>query len=73
MPDDHEDRLRRHEAIMEGLARMLAAQHEMNQRVEGFMQRQDTVNDRLTAAIERLDVTQARIETLPTGENGREA
>jgi hypothetical protein len=78
MPDDHEDRLRQHEAIMAGLARMLAAQHEMNQRVEGFMQRQDTINDRLTAAIERLDVTQARIETLlarmlPTGENGRDA
>lgn len=30
MPDDHEDRFRRHEAIMEGLARMLAAQHTMN-------------------------------------------
>ena len=79
MADDaHEERFRQHETIMEGLARMLAAQHEMHQRVEGFMQRQDTINDRLTAAIERLDVTQARIGTLlarmlPTGENGREA
>jgi hypothetical protein len=57
----------------------------MNERVEGFMLRQDTlnaqqagINERLTAAIERLDVTQARIETLlarmlPTGENGRDA
>jgi len=50
----------------------------MNHRLEGYMQRQDTINERLTAAIERLDVTQARIETLlarmiPTGENGREA
>jgi len=85
MNDAHEDRFRQHEAILEGLARMLAAQHEMNQRVEGFMQRQDTLNaqqgglnERLTAAIERLDVTQARIETLlarmlPTSENGRDA
>jgi hypothetical protein len=78
MDDAHEDRLRQHEAIMEGLARMLAAQHEMNQRVEGFIQRQDTLNERLTTAIERLDVTQARIETLlarmlPPSENGREA
>jgi len=78
MADAHEDRFRQHEAIMEGLTRMLAAQHEMNQRVEGFMQRQDTINERLTAAIERLDTTQARIETLlarmiPHGENGREA
>jgi hypothetical protein len=30
MADDHEDRFRRHETIMEGLARMLAAQHEFN-------------------------------------------
>jgi hypothetical protein len=42
------------------------------------MQRQDTLNERLTTAIERLDVTQARIETLlarvlPPSENGREA
>ena len=41
-------------------------------------QDQRTLNDRLVAAIERLDTTQARIETLlarmiPTGENGREA
>ena len=78
MPDDYEERFRHHEAIMEGLARMLAAQYDMNQRVEGFMQRQDSINERLTAAIERLDVTQARIEALiarmlPTSENGREA
>ena len=70
-PEDSEDRFRRHEAIMEGLARLLAAQHETNQR-------QDAINERLTAAIERLDVTQARIETLlarmlPQSENGREA
>ena len=35
MADDHEERFRRHEEIMEGLARMLAAQHEFNrQQVE---------------------------------------
>jgi ABC-type transporter Mla subunit MlaD len=72
MADDaHEERFRQHEAIMEGLARLLAAQHETNQR-------QDAINERLTTAIERLDVTQARIETLlarmlPPSENGREA
>jgi hypothetical protein len=71
MPDDHEERFRQHEAIMEGLARMLAAQQTFNERQVAF-------NDRVAAAIERLDVTQARIETLlarmlPTGENGREA
>jgi hypothetical protein len=40
MADDHEDHFRRHEAIMEGMARMLVAQHEMHQRVEGFLQEQ---------------------------------
>jgi hypothetical protein len=72
MADDaHDERFRQHAAIMEGLARLLAAQHETNQR-------QDAINERLTAAIERLDVTQARIEALlarmlPQSENGREA
>ena len=65
MADDaHEDRFRQHEAIMESLARMLAAQHEFNRR-------QVEIN-------ERLEITHARIETLlarmlPTGENGRDA
>ena len=64
MPDDYDDRFRRHEEIMEGLARMLAAQHEMNQE-------QREINQRLTLAIERIDrtlahveITQARMETL---------
>jgi hypothetical protein len=39
---------------------------------------QDTINERLTAAIERLDVTQGSMETLlarllPPSENGRDA
>jgi len=39
---------------------------------------QDTINERLTGAIERLDITQARIETLLARmlrheDNGREA
>lgn len=78
MPDDYEDRFRHHEAIMEGLARILAAQHEMNQRVEGFIQEQREFNARQVEINQRLEITQARIETLlarmiPHGENGREA
>jgi hypothetical protein len=78
MPNDYEDRFRQHEAIMEGLARMLAAQYEMNQRVEGFIQEQREFNARQVAINDRLEITQARIETLlarmiPHGENGREA
>jgi hypothetical protein len=49
---------------MEGLARMLAAQHGMKQPVEGCMQRQDTSSA-------RLDTMQARM--FPTGEHGRDA
>ena len=43
MADDYEERFRQHEAIMEGLARMLVAQHAMNER-------QDAMNERLTLA-----------------------
>jgi len=78
MPDDHEARFRQHEQIMEGLARMLAAQHEFNREQRTINAQQTAINERLTAAIERLDVTQARIETLlarmiSQSENGREA
>jgi len=76
--EDHEERFRQHEAIMTGLARMLEAQHVMNQE-------QRELNQRLTLAIEHIDrtlahveITQARMETLlarmlRTEENGREA
>ena len=56
MPDDYEERFRQHEAIMESLARMLAAQHATNER-------QDTINERLTLAIERIDQTLAEVKT----------
>ena len=65
MADDaHEERFRQHAEMLQGLARMLAAQH-------GF-------NERVTLAIERLDATQARIETLLShmirpADNGRDA
>ncbi len=60
------------------LVRMAAWQDVINDDIRTSIQAQRGINERLTAAIERLDVTQARIETLlarmiPTGENGREA
>ena len=70
MADDaHDERFRQHEAILEGLARMLAAQHGMHQRGKGCRQR---------AALEHLDTTQSHSKTLlvrrlPPGENGRDA
>ncbi len=71
MADEHEERFRQHEAIMEGLARMLAAQHEMNQRMEAFVARQDTINDGVQTTLARIETLLARM--IPTGENGREA
>jgi len=71
MPDDYEERFEHHEDILRRLTAMLVEQRDFNrQQVE--------INARLAAAIERLDITQARIETLiarmiPTGENGQEA
>jgi hypothetical protein len=71
MPDDYEERFEHHEDILRRLTAMLVEQRDFNrQQVE--------INARLAAASERLDITQARIETLiahmiPTGENGQEA
>lgn len=75
---DYDDRFRHHEAILEGLARMFAAQHEMNQRVEGFIQEQRRFNAEQVAINQRLEVTQARLETLVSRalrmeQNGQEA
>lgn len=77
-PHDYDDRFRHHEAILEGLARMFAAQHEMNQRVEGFIEEQRRFNAEQVAINQRLEITQARLETLVSRalrmeENGQEA
>ena len=67
-----------YEEILRTLVRIAAHQETITEDLRAFNQQQLTINDRLTAAIERLDVTQARIETLlarmlPPSENGREA
>ena len=71
MADDDEERFEHHEDILRRLTAML-----MEQRT--FNQQQVAVNERLTAAIAHLDLTQARIETLlarmmQQGETGRDA
>ena len=77
MTEDYGDRLDRHEEMIQALARVWTRQSElneeqraMNQRLEGYIQRQDAFN----ASVAR---TLARIETLldrfpPRGDNGRE-
>ena len=76
--DDHEARWRQHEALLEGLARMFAAQHEMNQRVEGVIQEQRAFNARQVEINADVKTTLARVETLlarmiPHSDNGQEA
>ena len=77
-PQEYDEMLRRLVAITEHQRLINDDQGAMNARIEGLMQRQDTINERLTAAIERLDTTQARIETLlartiERSDNGRDA
>ena len=64
--------------MLRTLVRIAARQDLINADIRTSIQEQRAINERLTAAIERLDVTQARIEMLiarmiPQGENGREA
>jgi hypothetical protein len=71
MPDDFADDIRRHNEMIEALAKVWMRQGELNED-------QRLINDRLTTAIERIEVTLARVETLltrlPRGEtNGRDA
>ena len=70
--------LQEYDEIMRTLVRIAARQEVINDDIRTSIQAQRGINERLTAAIERLDVTQARIEILlariiPAGENGREA
>jgi len=63
--------LRKQDGINDDLRTCILEQREFNRQ-------QGAINERLTAAIERLDITQARIETLLTRwarpeDNGRDA
>ena len=72
MADDaHEERFRQHEDILRSLTAMLAAQHVMNER-------QVAINHDIQRTLDRLEITQARIETLlsrllRTDTNGQDA
>jgi hypothetical protein len=64
--------------LLRTLVRTMAHQQTINDDLREFNRQQLAVNERLTTAIERLDVTQARIETLlarllRTEANGRDA
>jgi hypothetical protein len=66
------------ETLIRHLTAMLVKQDVINDDLRESIRQQGGINERLTTAIERLDITQARIETLlarmlPQGDNGREA
>ena len=71
MPDDYEDRLRRHEDIMAGLARMLAAQHEFNRQQVELNHQQREINADVRTTLARIEALIARMTQ--QSENGREA
>ena len=79
MADDaYEERFRQHEEILRSLTAMLAAQHEMNQRLEGSMQRLEAFNGQQVEINQDVKTTLARIETLLArmirpADNGRDA
>jgi hypothetical protein len=56
---------------MEGLARMLAAQHAMNERQEACNRQQVEINHDVNTRLARIETLLARM--IPTREHGREA
>jgi hypothetical protein len=84
MPDDYDDRLRRHEEIMGGLYAMLVEIRERNQRLDATIERLDGAIIELREANRTQRVFNADVKTtlagierllrqlLPPGENGRE-
>jgi phage-related minor tail protein len=78
-PQEYDEMLRaltriaaRQEAINTDLRACVEEQRLMNARVEAYMQRQDGITERLTAAVERLDTLMARALRRDES-NGREA
>jgi len=72
MADDaQEARFRQHEDILRSLTAMLGAQHAMNQRMEAFVARQDTINEGVQTTLARVETLLARM--IRHEDNGRDA
>ena len=61
-PENLEDRLRRHEAMIEGLAKVWMRQSELNERMDRYIERQDAINERLEQQGDRFDRYMARMD-----------
>lgn len=57
MDDAHDERFRQHEALIARLAFLLEAQHETNQALKAFNERQVSIN-------QDVQITLARVESL---------
>jgi hypothetical protein len=78
MPDDHDERFRQHEEMIQGLARMFAAQHEFNQRITLAIERIDRTFVQQAEFNADVRTTLVRLETLIArmmheSENGQDA
>lgn len=76
--DSFDERYETHDLMLRRMLAMLVRQGEIVEELRTFTQRQDTINERLTTAIEGLETTQAQIATLLTrllrpDDNGRDA
>jgi hypothetical protein len=77
-PAEYDEMLRRIMALTVTLSTAIDRQGAVIEELRDFTRQQAALNERLTQAIEHLDVTQARIETLLTrvlrpDDNGRVA
>jgi hypothetical protein len=76
--DAQEDRLRRHEAMLEGLAKIWEAHHASHQRLDATIAELRDFNRQQVEINTDVKTTLARIETLlarmiPPQDNGRDA
>lgn len=69
--DPYEERFRQHEASMQSLARILAAQHEKNQRYDVLIEQQAEFNRDVKITLARVETLLARM--IRSEENGRDA
>jgi hypothetical protein len=78
MADEHDERLRQHEEMIQGLARISSAQQDINQRLTLAIERIDQTLAHQAEFNSDVRTTLARVETLlarmlPQSENGRDA
>ena len=71
-PQDYDERLRQHEEMLQGLARLFHAQHEKNQSYDAIIQELRQFNARQVEINQDVKTTLARIETLLARTNQRE-